>query len=133
MSALTSGAARSTLLLTLTLAVGWALGVVSAGALARRQRERIDALRRPPGFAAHMEAIIRPRTETQRAALRPVLEAAGARNERVIREADVTLRAGVDSMRAAIAPLLFLDQRARLDAELRRLPSPGPGGPPSRR
>jgi hypothetical protein len=69
----------------------------------------------------------------QRAAIRPVLEAVGARNERVIREANVTLRRGVDSLRAVLAPLLDEEQRARLDAEVRRLPPLRPGGGPGGR
>jgi hypothetical protein len=123
-----SGTVRAALLLAATLAVGWALGIVSGGALARQRRERIEALRRPPGFAAHLESVIRPRDEAQRAAVRPVLEVVGARNERVIRDANAALRAGVDSLRAVLAPLLDAEQRARLDAEIRRLPPLRPGG-----
>lgn len=131
---------RSTLLLALTLAVGVLFGAVGGGALARLQRDRVRDLRRPPGFVAHLEEVIRPRDGAQRDAIHPLLEATAAANDRVIRDANDRLRARMDSLRAALAPLLDADQRERLDREMRGLgpgfrpgpPPPRPGPPPDR-
>jgi hypothetical protein len=124
---------RSTLLLMLTLAVGVLFGAVGGGALARLQRERVRDMRRPPGFVAHLEEVIQPRDGAQRDAIHPLLEAAAAANERIIRDANDRLRARMDSLRTALAPLLDAEQRQRLDRETRGL-GPGfrPGPPPPR-
>jgi hypothetical protein len=126
---------RSALLLAATLAAGVLLGAVGAGRLAQHQRDRAREIRRPPGFVAHMERVIAPHDSAQREAIRPLLEATGRRNDAIIRDANERLRAGVDSLRAALAPLLDADQRERLDRELRGLrdpfrPGPRPGSPP---
>ena len=124
------GETKSALILAATLALGVALGAVGSGALARGRTERMRELGRPDGFAAHMEEIIRPRDEAQRAALRPALDATARRNGEIIRAAHVQLRAELDSMRARVAPLLDDAQRARLD-DFARLP-PDPFRPPPR-
>ena len=121
---------RAALILAATLSLGVVLGVVGAGRLAQRERDRARDLRRPPGFVAHMERVIDPRDDAQRAAVRPLLEATGARNDRIIRDANARLRVGIDSLRQALDPLLDADQRARLDRELRGLRDPFRRGPP---
>lgn len=127
---------RSTLLLALTLAVGVLFGAVGSGALARLQRDRVRDMRRPPGFVAHLESVIDPRDDRQRDAIRPLLDETARANDRIIRDANDRLRSRMDSLRAALAPLLDADQRARFDRELRGLGPgfrpgpPPPGGPP---
>ena len=126
---------RSGLLLAVTLAVGVALGLAGGGWLQRHQRERLRDLRRPPGFVAHLEDVIAPRDEAQRADVHRLLEATARGNDRVIRTANETLRARMDSLRTQLAPLLDAGQRDRLDRELRGLRSPfgPPGGRPGGR
>jgi hypothetical protein len=129
--------ARSAAILFATLALGVVIGMLGSGLLQRVRTERLGELRRPRGFAAHMEEIIQPR-EDQRAAVHQIVDSIGRRNDSVIRAARVELRAGIDTMQARLAPLLDDDQRERL-ARMSRLPDPfrppprgGPGGPPPR-
>ena len=122
---------KSALVLAATLALGVLLGVLGAGRLAQYRRDQLRGLRRPPAFAEHLERVIGPRDEVQRAALHPLIDATGRRNDRIIRDANDRLRAGMDSLRAALDPLLDADQRARLDRELPGLSGPfQPAGPP---
>ena len=124
---------KAALILIGTLLLGVLLGAVGTGALAHQRIERVQDLRRPGGFVAHMEDVIRPRDSAQHAAILPHLEATGHLNDSIIRGANDHLRAALDSMRARLAPLLDADQKRRLD-EVGRLPAPfgppGRGGPP---
>ncbi|HEX8695722.1 MAG TPA: hypothetical protein VF746_25125 [Longimicrobium sp.] len=120
---------RSALILLATLALGVLLGAVGGGALASRRAEKIRELRRPPGFVAHLEEVIRPRDEAQRRAIRPHLEATARRNHEIVQGAHGRLRAELDSLRARLAPLLDEAQRERL-AEFGRPPERGGGPPP---
>lgn len=127
---------KAAMILLGTLFLGVALGAVGTGALARQRNERVQDLRRPNGFVAHMEDVIRPKDSVQHAAIVPRLEATARTNDSIIRWANEQLRATLDSMRAALAPLLEPEQRQRLDA-VGRLPDPfgppgrgGRGGPP---
>ncbi len=137
---------RSSLILAATLAAGVLLGVVGSGRLAQRQRDQMRALRRPPGFVAHIERVIAPRDAGQRDAIRPLLEAAARRNEAIARAANEQLRTAADSLRGQLAPLLDAEQQERLTRELaggprrfgpdggRRPPFGGArGGPPGGR
>ena len=128
-----SPAMRSALVLLATVLTGAALGVLGAGALERRQRDRIEAIGRPRGFAAHMEQVIAPKDSVQRARVLPVIRATIERNERIVRGANDLLRASIDSMRAELEPMLDPEQGDRLGEVTRRLPPiglPRPGGPP---
>jgi hypothetical protein len=119
--------------LVATLVIGAVLGVLGAGALERRQRDRIEAIGRPRGFAEHMEQVIAPHDSAQRARILPVIQATIERNERIVRGTNDALRASIDSMRAALDPMLDPEQRDRLADVTRRLPPVGlgrPGGPP---
>jgi uncharacterized membrane protein len=120
---------RTAVILLTTLLLGVLLGAVAGGAVASVRRERIEGMRHPGGFVEHVEEVIRPRDEAQRAAIRPVLEATAARNQRIVRAAHQQLRAELDSMRARLAPRLDADQRMRLD-DFARMPPPFGGPPP---
>lgn len=123
---------KSVLLLAGTLVLGVLLGAAGTGLLARERQRRVGELRGPRGFVAHMEEVIRPRDERQRAAIEPILEATGTRNDTIIRHAHGALRAQLDSMRLRLAPLLDAEQRRRLEA-VGRLPDPfRPPPPPPR-
>lgn len=122
---------RSTAILVATLALGVVLGMVTQGFLMRSRWREVAELRRPPGFAAHLESVIRPRPE-QVAAVRPVLEATGRTNEVIINGARERLRLAVDSMRTQLAPMLDAEQNQRL-TRFGTLPDPfrpRPDGPP---
>lgn len=128
---------KSLILLAVTLVVGFALGLFGDAALGRMRRDQLGAMRRPPGFAVHMMDIIQPHSAVQADSIRSVVEATGQRNQQIIRGANIQLRAALDSMRAALAPMLDSGQRARLDEEMSRLPPfgrprGGPGGPRGR-
>jgi hypothetical protein len=120
---------KSALLLAGTLVAGLVLGAAGAGALARQRRAELGTLGRPPGFARHVEEVLQPRDSVQRAQLQPVIERAAARNQRIIREANVNLRGSIDSLRAELAPLLDDAQRDRLARMTRTMPPFGPGRP----
>lgn len=119
----------SALLLAGTLAAGLVLGAAGAGALARQRRVELGTLGRPPGFARHVEDVLQPRDSAQRARLQPVIERAAARNQRIIRDANVSLRQSIDSLRAELGPLLDDAQRDRLARMTSTMPPFGPGRP----
>ncbi len=135
---------KSTLLLLGTLLLGVMLGMVGQGMLQRERAAQVGELRRPPGFVAHMSQMIDP-TDAQRDTVTAILEATAVENQRVIDEAQRTLRASLNAMRTRLAPVLTEAQRNRL-ASMERLPDPfrplprgagrpdggppPPGGPP---
>jgi hypothetical protein len=124
---------RSLLMLVSTLVLGVLLGAVGNGAMARERRARVEEMKRPGGFVEHMEEIIRPRDDAQRAAIEPVIRATGDRNRAIIHAANEQLRAALDSMRARLAPELDAEQRRRLDDFARTAPPLRPGGRPGHR
>ncbi|HEX3928928.1 MAG TPA: hypothetical protein VHW65_13105 [Gemmatimonadales bacterium] len=119
---------RAAVILLITLLLGIGLGAVGTGALARQRAAAVQQLRRPQGFVAHLDDVIGPRDDAQRAALAPVLEATAERNDDIIATANSQLRAALDSMRARLVPLLDRAQRARLDAMDRAPFGPPPAG-----
>ena len=129
---------KSMVLLAVTLIAGFALGLFADASLVRGRRERVNQLRRPPGFAAHMEEVIAPHNDAQRDSIRLVLERFGQQNIQIIREANTHLHTTFDSMRTTLAPMLDAAQRDRLSEEIDRIPNPfrpggrGRGGPPGR-
>jgi hypothetical protein len=127
---------KSMLLLAMTLVTGFALGLFADASLVRGRRDRIDGMRRPPGFVAHIESVIQPHSDAQRDSIRPILENVARANQQSIREVNVRLRAALDSMKTALAPMLDASQRDRLAREVEHMPDPfrpggrGRGGPP---
>jgi hypothetical protein len=127
---------KSSIILIATLLLGVVIGGVGLGAL-RQSRSFGDAPPPPPpSFVEHMQQVLQLRVE-QRAAVMPIIEAAGAVNRRVIDSARRELRASVDNMAKAAAPYLDEAQRARLAQRLSELPNPfrprprrEGGGPP---
>jgi hypothetical protein len=121
--------AKSVVLLAATLVVGFTLGLFADATLVRGRRERIGELRRPPGFVAHMEEIIKPHSDAQRDSIRPILERVATQNGKIVSESRGHLKTALDSMNVALAPMLDAAQRERLTTELSRMPIPfGPGG-----
>ena len=129
-----NAATKSTLLLAGTLALGLVLGASGAGAISRQRRAELRTFGRPPGFARHVTEVIQPRDSAQSAQVQPVIERAAERNRRIIRAANDSLRASIDSLRLELAPLLDEPQKERLARMTQTLPPfgagrPGPGGP----
>ena len=123
-----SPAVRSWLLLGVTLLLGICLGVLGGGALQERRLARVNDIRRPGGFTEHVQAVIQP-TDSQWARIRPLVEATAMQNAGMRRMHDSAMRSALDSLRAAINPMLDDRQRERLARFV-----PGrPGGPPLRR
>ena len=119
---------RAWLLLGVTLLLGICLGVLGGGALQERRVARVNDIRRPGGFTEHVQAVIQP-SEAQWAKIRPLVEATALQNAGMRRMHDSAMRSALDSLRAAINPILDDRQRERLARFV-----PGrPGGPPLRR
>src|SRR4029079_6133015 len=97
---------KSMLLLAMTLVTGFALGLFADASLVRGRRDRIDGMRRPPGFVEHLESVIQPHSDAQRDSIRPILEAVARNNQQAIRDVNVRLRAALDSMKTALSPML---------------------------
>jgi hypothetical protein len=124
--------AKSLILLSFTLAVGFALGLFADATLVRGRRDRLRNVGRPLGFVEHLERVIQPRDSAQADSIRPILREMADGNEAIIRDANVRLRARLDSLRLALAPQLDAEQQARLARELTRMPAMGRGGPGGR-
>lgn len=112
----------------LTYASGVASGMLLNGAMIRR---RLDAERggpppqgaprgerqgAPRGFVELVEEQIRPRDDAQRAALRPRLEAADARNRAIVDGARGEMGRVMAELIDSVAPLLDSAQLARVRA-----------------
>ena len=119
---------KSAVILLITLALGGAVGMLGQGAWQRARQQQVGALRRPAGFVAHMESIIKPTAEQQQAVHR-ILEVIGMNNQRIIDSARTALRAELDSMQQQLAPVLTAEQHDRL-ATMSRLPDPFRPPPP---
>ena len=76
---------KSMALLAVTLVVGFSLGLFADATLVRGRRERIDGLRRPPGFVAHLEDVIAPHSSAQADSIRPILERGAQHNAEIVR------------------------------------------------
>ena len=123
-------------MLLATLVLGMVLGGLLHGFV---QRERFrDALRmaRPPQLVADIERAVQPTDDTQRQALRTILHETGRRLEQQREVNQKHLRATIDSLEAALLPLLNEAQQARLRDHLsgprRMIPPPGEGRRPPR-
>ena len=128
--------AKSSLILLATLVLGIAIGALGAGALAQRRSEHLRELRHQGMFVEHMEQIIQPRDETQREAIRPILEETGRRNYALLNSTHARLEAEMDRMHERLAPLLDEAQMERVEARAHFHqefgPPPHHGHPPPR-
>ncbi|MES2305839.1 MAG: hypothetical protein V4558_10030 [Gemmatimonadota bacterium] len=122
---------KAGVLVTGLFGLGIALGLLWNGSLVQRRAQEMVRLREPGGFVAHMEEVLQPRDSAQRAAIRPFLVATDARNRLISESAAGSMRAAMDSLQSALAPLLDPAQRDRLAEAARRPPPPRGGeGPP---
>ena len=118
--------AKAGMVLATTFGIGALVGVLGGGAWRQRQNGP------PPrdggdGFVNRMEQVIRPRDSAQRASLRPMLEAADARNRRAVDGARGAMRAGFDTLSAQVTPWLDAAQRQRFEEFIRRPMRDPPG------
>lgn len=111
---------KSVLLLLATLVIGAVLGAVANAWLAQQRFERIRALRAPGGFERMVVETIRPASDSQHAAVDRVVSDAAVRIRTLRRDHHAEVRAVLDSMRTALAPVLTDAQRQRLDRRIRR-------------
>ncbi len=123
-----SPSTRAWLLLVVTLLLGIVLGVLGGGALQERRRATLEDIRRPGGFAEHLRDVIRPTSDSQWNAIRPLIEANARRNQEMRRAQDDAMRATLDSLKAALMPMLDAAQRERLARFVPRRPGGGPPG-----
>lgn len=121
---------KSSLILLGTLILGIAIGALGTGALSQRRGEHLRELRHLGGFVEHMERIIGPRDETQRKAIRPILEETSRRHLGLMDSTHARMEAEMERMRERLAPHLDEAQRERLDS---RIPFGGRFEHPSRR
>jgi len=105
---------RSTLIILATLLLGFVIGLLASGALARQRVRRLAEMRTRPGFSSRVEEVIRPIDDAQRDAIRRVLEEAGLRNTEIYSRTREDLRASLEQMREALEPLLTEEQLERL-------------------
>jgi hypothetical protein len=120
-----SNSVRAWVLLVVTLLLGIAIGVLGAGALQERRVARVNEIRRPGGFVEHVRSVIRPTSDSQWSAIRPLVQATADENMRMRRMHESALRAALDTLRTRLDPMLDDQQRSRLA----RFVPPRPGGP----
>ncbi len=109
-----SNSVRAWLLLVGTLCLGIALGVLGSGAMQDRRMARVNDIRRPGGFVAHVQRVIAPTSDEQWARIRPLVEAADHANGERRRSHDAAMRTALDTLKAQLDPLLDEAQRERL-------------------
>lgn len=126
-----SNSVRAWLLLVVTLCLGIAIGVLGGGALQDRRMRRVNDMRRPGGFIEHLQEVIRPTSDSQWNAIRPLIEATAEGNATRRRSHDMAMRASLDSLKLALEPMLDAAQRERLARFVpdRRGPPPFRRGP----
>ena len=121
---------KSILLLISTLLLGMVLGAVVNAWLATERFERIRDLRRPGGMVRHLERVLEPQSDEQRAQIRTVLNAT-SEDVQALRETHRReMRAVMDSMTARLEPVLTDEQMSTLQNRLRRGPHGPRAGPP---
>lgn len=120
---------RAWVLLTVTLCLGIAIGLLSAGALQDRRMARVNDMRRPGGLTAHVRSVIRPTSEAQWDSIRPLVEATAEQTIGMRRVHDSAMRAAIDTLKVRLEPLLTAEQQERFSRFV-----PGRAdGPPGRR
>ena len=109
---------KSLLLLLVTLGVGLSIGAIATGAAMNYRLGAIDSLREPGGFAERLEAVIQPRDDAQRTAIREALDRSHERFDAIHKSCKSRYAEAADSMRADLHALLTPEQQIRLDAFL---------------
>ncbi len=105
---------RAWVLLIVTLLLGIAIGLLSAGAMQERRFARVNDIRRPGGLIERVQEVIRPTSDSQWNVIRPIVEATAQQNISMRRVHDSAMRATIDTLKARLNPLLDDSQRERL-------------------
>jgi hypothetical protein len=122
---------RGYMILGATLVIGMVVGALLVGALGQFRSGRIEGMRDDDQFVRHLERLIQPRDDAQRAIIRPLLEATSAQNRATIDEFNDRMRGALDDLLAQLEPHLDEDQQGRLQRFAERPPpGAGPGRPP---
>jgi hypothetical protein len=111
---------KTALILLGTLVLGIIIGVLLGGPIARHHLRHPFPRRGPEDFGAMMEMIIDP-DETQREAIRDVLDRHSHRFMQINSRFRDEMSAMMDSLRQDLSPILTEEQQARLDERHGRL------------
>ena len=115
-----SSGTRSAAILIATLVIGMVLGALGYGAFQRHRFRDALSLARPAHFTAGIRRAIAPIEEARRAEITAVLRRIDERMRATRIARDKERRVQLDSVRAALEPLLTEDQRRRLNRHLER-------------
>ena len=115
-----SSSRRSAAILIATLVIGMVLGALGYGAFQRHRFRDALSLARPAHFTAGIRRAIAPIEETRRPEITAVLQRIDERMRATRIARNQERRGQLDSVRAALEPLLTEDQRRRLDRHLER-------------
>lgn len=105
---------KAALILCATFSLGLVLGGLIVGAVVRERLQVIADFRDRDRFVARVEAFLEPTSEAQAEAIRPILEAAGARTESAVAILRGDLTRIFDDLERDLAPLLTEEQKQRL-------------------
>ena len=115
-----SSRARIAAVLTATLVLGMVVGALGFSVYQRHRFRDALSLARPTLFTARLERVIGPVEESRREQIDEVLRRADERMRANRIARDRERRAQLDSIRAALHPLLTDGQRRRLERHLER-------------
>lgn len=116
---MTSGT-KSVAILIATLLLGMLLGALAFGTYQRHRFRPVFNMARPANFTASIERVLEPIDADRREAIQEVLRSVHERMHAQRIERDRTRRAHLDSIEAALLPLLTDDQRQRLRDHMER-------------
>ncbi len=105
---------KAALILGATFSLGLVLGGLIVGAVVRERLQVIADFRDRDRFVARVEAFLEPTSEAQAEAIRPILEAAGARTESAVAILRGDLTRIFDDLERDLSPLLTEEQKQRL-------------------
>lgn len=112
--------AKSTLLLLGMLLIGMLLGVFVHTLMVENRIERLTSLRSQAGFVRFMDKMIEPTDDTQREAIRDVLEETAERLDVHHAESRETVQEIMESFRASLDSVLTEEQILALNERMER-------------
>jgi hypothetical protein len=122
---------KSSLIIIITLIIGIAIGFEISEINIRHKFERMDAFRRPDGFLKIFDGIIQP-DSNQKPVVDSILTSYHKRIETITKTGMEQISNYIDSMNAALKPILNNSQRNNLDKEMLRMKKHEPPPPPGK-